>query len=292
MKLPARTLSLLALLPLLLVAVLSSGCAADATVVTAPQREEPSAATPPPAPETPEPGLEPDPIPETAPQPQSEPAATAPRVTQAVVTRHTDGDTAWFRLEGGAEEKVRFIGVDTPEVYGQVEPYGKEASAYTARAIPVGAAVWLETDAELRDGYGRLLAYIWLERPGSAADAEVRAKMLNARLVLDGYAQIATYPPNVRYVEHFTRYQTEAREGGRGLWALEANPANAPPAASAPAPSAGSTASGATTVYITKTGEKYHADGCRYLAQSKISISLADAKARGYEPCKVCQPPQ
>jgi micrococcal nuclease len=290
MRPPARTRPLLALLPLLLAAVLLPGCAADATVVTPPQREEPSAATPP-APETPEPGLEPEPIPETAPQPQPESAAAAPRVTQAVVTRHTDGDTAWFRLEGGAEEKVRFIGVDTPEVYGQVEAYGKEASAYTARAIPLGAAVWLETDAELRDRYGRLLAYIWLERPGSAADAEVRAKMLNARIVLDGYGQIATYPPNVRYVDYFTRYQTEARDGGRGLWALEANPANAPPAASAPAPGAGSTASG-TTVYITKTGEKYHADGCRYLSQSKISISLADAKARGYEPCKGCQPPQ
>jgi micrococcal nuclease len=273
-----------------LAAVLLTGCAADATVVAPPESAEPPATAPAPAPEAPEPGLEPEPVPEPAPQP--EPGADAPRVAEAVVTRHTDGDTAWFRLEGGAEEKVRFIGVDTPEVYGQVEPYGKEASGYTAREIPIGATVWLETDVELRDRYGRLLGYIWLERPQSAADAEVRTKMLNARLVLDGYAQIATYPPNVRYVDYFRRYQTEARESGQGLWALEANPANAPPAASAPTPGAGSTASGDATVYITKTGEKYHADGCRYLAQSKIPIPLADAKARGYEPCKVCGPPQ
>jgi hypothetical protein len=47
-----------------------------------------------------------------------------------------------------------------------------------------------------------------------------------------------------------------------------------------------------TTVYITKTGEKYHRSGCRYLSASKIAISLADAKARGYTPCSVCDPPR
>jgi len=46
------------------------------------------------------------------------------------------------------------------------------------------------------------------------------------------------------------------------------------------------------TVYMTKTGSKYHRDGCRYLSKSKITISLKDAKSRGYEPCSVCNPPQ
>lgn len=46
------------------------------------------------------------------------------------------------------------------------------------------------------------------------------------------------------------------------------------------------------TVYITKTGKKYHRDGCRYLRQSKIAISLDDAQAEGYDPCSVCNPPQ
>lgn len=45
------------------------------------------------------------------------------------------------------------------------------------------------------------------------------------------------------------------------------------------------------TVYITKTGAKYHRDGCRYLSKSKIPISLSDAKS-GYGPCSVCNPPQ
>ena len=148
------------------------------------------------------------------PAPPPEPGA----VIRAVVTRHTDGDTAWFLLDGGAEEKVRFIGIDTPEVFGETEPYGAEASAYTADAIPVGTTVWLELDVEERDQYGRLLAYVWLERPDETSDVRIRAGMLNARLLLDGYAQVYTFPPNVTYVDHFTRYQTEAREAGRGLW--------------------------------------------------------------------------
>lgn len=188
----------------LLAAILVAGCAADATIVT-----------PSPAPEAP-PAPE-HPAPEAPPVPEH-PAPEAPHVIKATVSRHTDGDTARFVLPDNTEEKVRFIGMDTPEVYGKVEPFGAEASAFTADAIPIGTTVWLETDVELRDRYGRMLAYVWLEPPSSASDGEIRSKMLNARLVLAGYAQVATFPPNVRYVEHFTRYQTEAREANRGLW--------------------------------------------------------------------------
>jgi hypothetical protein len=46
------------------------------------------------------------------------------------------------------------------------------------------------------------------------------------------------------------------------------------------------------TVYITRTGKKYHLDGCRYLGASKIKMTLKEAKARGYTACKVCHPPQ
>jgi len=148
-----------------------------------------------------------------------DPLPGAPAVTRAVVIRHIDGDTAHLRLEDGAEEKVRFIGIDTPEAGEQAEWYGREAAAYTADAIPLGATVWLETDAELRDRYGRLLAYVWLERPQTGDAAEVRATMLNARIVLDGYANAYTYPPNVKYTGVLRELQAEAREAGRGLWA-------------------------------------------------------------------------
>lgn len=147
------------------------------------------------------------------------PPPAVAEVTEAVLTRHVDGDTAWFRLESGTEEKVRFIGIDTPEVGEHAEPYGAEAAAYTARVVPVGTTVWLETDAELRDKYGRLLAYVWLERPMRGDEAEVREKMLNARIVLGGYASTFTYPPNVKYTDVLKDLQAEARNARRGSWA-------------------------------------------------------------------------
>lgn len=46
------------------------------------------------------------------------------------------------------------------------------------------------------------------------------------------------------------------------------------------------------TVYVTRTGKRYHRDGCRYLSASRFAMSLEDAEARGYTPCRVCRPPQ
>ncbi len=131
----------------------------------------------------------------------------------ATVTRVVDGDTAYVNT-GGRSEKVRFIGVDAPENTREVEPYGKEAAAYTTKQL-LGKKVWLELDAQERDKYGRLLAYVWLAPPNNDSETEVRAKMLNARLLLEGYAQVMTVPPNVKYADLFVKLQREAREAGK-----------------------------------------------------------------------------
>lgn len=125
---------------------------------------------------------------------------------QAVVVRVVDGDT----IEIATGEKIRLIGVDTPESVHPskpVEAYGKEAAAFT-RSHLEGKNVWLEYDVERTDKYGRLLAYVWL------ADST----MFNATLVKEGYAQVYTWPPNVKYVDLFVQLQQEAREAKRGLW--------------------------------------------------------------------------
>ena len=102
------------------------------------------------------------------------------------------------------------------------EPFGAEASAFTKSVLTPGRSVLLERDVEERDRYGRLLAYVWLEAPTAITDAEIRAKMLNARLALEGYAQQMTIAPNVKYADRFRVYVAEAREANRGLWALGA----------------------------------------------------------------------
>lgn len=148
-------------------------------------------------------------------------AGGAVEATAAIVVRVIDGDTAVFRLTDGREEKVRLIGIDTPESTIEHEPYGAEASTYTKRILPPGRRVWLETDADLRDSYARLLAYVWLELPTSDPAREAPTKMLNARLAVDGYATQMTIPPNVRYAHVFAECVEEARSAGRGLWGLE-----------------------------------------------------------------------
>lgn len=141
------------------------------------------------------------------------------KLLPATVTYVVDGDTVYVALAGSKKEKVRFIGINTPESTRKVEPYGKQASTYTKKRLD-GRKVWLELDVRERDRYGRLLAYVWLEKPADDSEKEVRAKMFNAELLLEGYARVMTVPPNVKYVDYFKKYQREAREANKGLWGL------------------------------------------------------------------------
>lgn len=221
-------------------------------------------------------------------EPASEPAASpAIRVAVVSVTRIVDGDTIEVSMPNGSTEKVRFIGVDTPESTTAIEPFGKEASAFTAKAL-TGKTVYLETDVEQRDRYGRLLAHVWLEAPVEASDAEVRAKLFNAQLVLAGYANLMTIPPNVKYVDYLRAYEQEARTASAGLWA----PAPATPPAAAPAPAPAPSA--AAYIANRNTG-KFHEASCSSVddmnESNKVPYSSRDAAvAAGYVPCKRCYP--
>jgi len=147
-----------------------------------------------------------------------EAAVIAVKTVSAQVIRITDGDTIRVRLESGKEEAVRLIGVDTPESTREVEPFGKEAAAFTLKRLD-GKTVYLEMDVSERDRFGRLLAYVWLVHPANDNEAEARAKMFNAERMLQGYAQAMTIAPNVKYADIFVKFEREARNGGKGLWA-------------------------------------------------------------------------
>jgi micrococcal nuclease len=126
----------------------------------------------------------------------------------ARVTQHTDGDTLWLSGIG----KVRLIGIDTPEVHGAVECYGRRASAAVERLLPVGSEVRYRLGVEERDRYGRALAYVWLDD----------GRFLNRLLLARGLAQPLTVPPNTEYADRFAAVARQARRGGRGLWAADA----------------------------------------------------------------------
>jgi micrococcal nuclease len=128
----------------------------------------------------------------------------------ARVTRVVDGDTVKVAI-GGRRDTVRYIGVDTPETHRPGTPvqcFGQAATEYNRRLV-AGRAVVLRTDAEPRDRYGRLLAYVYRRGDGL---------FVNAALVREGFAAILTIPPNVAHATELVRLERRARQAGEGRW--------------------------------------------------------------------------
>ena len=202
-----------------------------------------------------------------------------PKLNPAKVTRVVDGDTIEV-IFNKKVEKVRFIGVNCPESTIRLEPYGKEASNFTKKWLS-GKDIYLEFDTGLKDKYQRILAYIWLEPPKKLTEKEIRTKMFNAILLLEGYAQVMTVPPNVKYVDYFLKFQREARENNKGLWGLtEQKPKEQ------------------ATEYLyvgNKRTKVFHYPNCKYVSmiseENKVYFkSRQEAIDAGYRPCKVCKP--
>jgi len=119
-----------------------------------------------------------------------------------LVQRVVDGDT--IVLAGG--ERVRYVGIDTPEATGVSEFFGPEATEANRRLV-AGRRVRLERDVSDRDRFDRLLRYLYVD-----------GVMVNAELVREGFARVLVYPPDTRYTTCFSALEEEAREAGRGLW--------------------------------------------------------------------------
>ncbi len=141
----------------------------------------------------------------------------------AKVTRVIDGDTIEID-RGKGVEKLRFILVDSPETKDprkQVEYYGKEASKFTTKWLE-GRTIYLEKDVSETDKYGRLLRYVWLVKPGTdnPTEEEITSFMFNSYLLRDGYAVVAQFPPDIKYVEIFKTFETYAREKNLGLYGV------------------------------------------------------------------------
>lgn len=130
--------------------------------------------------------------------------------TNAVVTRVVDGDTLDADISG-RDERVRLIGINTPETVDPrrpVECFGKEASDRLKHLLPAGTAIRLERDIEERDAFGRLLAYV------VTADGT----FVNLEMVRGGYATTLSLRPNVAHQRSFRLAEQQARADGAGLW--------------------------------------------------------------------------
>jgi len=127
----------------------------------------------------------------------SSPPETA-RVVQVI-----DGDT--ITIEGGY--RVRYIGIDTPEIHPEIEAFGLEAWQVNRKLVE-GRVVHLEKDISEVDKYGRLLRYVY-----------VGDLFVNAELVRVGLARAGAYPPDTKHQDYLEKLEREARQAGRGMWA-------------------------------------------------------------------------
>lgn len=132
----------------------------------------------------------------------------------ATVERAVDGDTLELKKPVEGYDRVRLIGVDTPELNkgeGDPEPHAEKATQFTAEALE-GKEVLLETGKDIEDSYARLLAYVWLKSENG------EPALFNETLLSEGHARLMTVEPNDAYAECFAGAEEKAREDNRGIW--------------------------------------------------------------------------
>ncbi|OJV95155.1 MAG: hypothetical protein BGO39_24385 [Chloroflexi bacterium 54-19] len=147
---------------------------------------------------------------------QSEPSKA--NLQYAIVTNVVDGDTIDVATLSSGNMRIRLIGMDTPETKDPNRPvmcFGQEATNKTVELLnQSNNEVYLEKDVSETDRYGRFLRYVWITEPDG------KLYMLNEELVRWGFAQAATYPPDVKYQSRFVSLTSEARNANRGLWSV------------------------------------------------------------------------
>ncbi|MGB9812475.1 MAG: thermonuclease family protein [Thermovenabulum sp.] len=224
------------------------------------------------------------------------------KLIQTKIVKVLDGDTVNAKI-GTKTVTIRLIGVNCPEIEHKSlkikeQPYGKKAMEYTKKVL-YGKTVYIQKDVQEKDKYGRLLGYIWLSKPKNDSEEEIKSKMFNAQLLLNGYAQVMTVPPNVRYADYFVKYERIARENKRGLWSDE----------NIEKPNSGydkakeeKTAETIKNInknqykYIGNSNtKKFHYPSCKWAKEIKPSnivyfSTREQAIKAGYNPCKVCYP--
>ncbi len=147
---------------------------------------------------------------------------SAEDLQEVALERVVDGDTIVVVIDGESY-RVRLLGIDTPESVAPsnyLEKSGKEnteegaaASEYTKNLLSDTEVVYLQEDISDTDEYGRLLRYVWLERPTDCMDMqEIENKMLNAILLKDGVADVVTYPPDDMYEDIFNSIRDEVKK--------------------------------------------------------------------------------
>lgn len=200
----------------------------------------------------------------------------APKLIKATVVRIIDSVTVEVKYNN-TKQSVRLIGVDCPE------GITKEALEFVKKTL-LNKTVHLEL-TQSKDKSGRLLAYIWLSQPKDTTDKEIRSKMFNAILLLNGYSQLAVIISDTRYSDKFSSYQKEAKGKQLGLWAKGKKQEQKPVGIGY----------GYNGYIGNKSTKVFHRLTCSSVEQMKEENKVffrarEEAEKSGYKACKRCNP--
>ncbi len=136
------------------------------------------------------------------------------KVLEAQILSYADGDTVHLQFAGDATDiKCRLIGIDTPEKKSQ--PDLAQAATTHLQELTSAKTVWVSSDQELFDKYGRLLIYLWTSEPRNTGDLDL---LINYHMVNDGFAEALAVKPNTAHRKELEAAERSAVQGNRGLW--------------------------------------------------------------------------
>ena len=135
-------------------------------------------------------------------------ASTKERV---YLSKCIDGDTARLIINN-KEEKVRFLGIDSPESTNKIEKYGKKASNYTCNKLKNASKIEIEYDnkSKKRDNYNRLLAYVFVDD-----------KLIEESILKNGYAKVKYINSNYKYYDTLVTAEEKAKINKKGIYKNE-----------------------------------------------------------------------
>ena len=214
-------------------------------------------------------------------------AAVSKKQTAKFV-RAIDGDTAELKVKGKIYT-FRFLAVDTPETKKPNTPVafmGKRASNYTKTALKKAKKIQIQYDGAKTDKYGRRLAWVWID-----------GKLLQKQLVQKGYARVYYIYGNYKYTKTLQSAEKVARKKKLGVWknynaafpdgnssSGSSNKSNA----STEQTKKSSSTSSSSTVWVSRTGTKYHSSSTCSGMKSPSSMTKTEAENQGYSPCSKC----
>jgi micrococcal nuclease len=199
------------------------------------------------------------------------------------VARVEEGTVVVLEIDG-RDVPLRLLGVTVQptESWPTVEAASLQSSQGFLDNLLRDESVYVEypRDGPKQDDDGRKLAFLYRAPDGL---------WVNLELVRQGYGRVEL-ADGIEHAELLKRYEESARSAGRGYW-KGATTARSNSAESGPTASAKGVAPGSVTVYVTKSGKKYHRASCVHLNNSRKPLSLTEARKQGYEPCSQCKPP-